>query len=346
MAKRNFLTKNILWIATILTIVGFVIIIAFIFINPFNDWSFNCSSELFSQYGSFIGGFVGPIFSLVAILLLYRTLIEQQKITSIQNFSIESQKNAFDTELFETTFFNLLRTQQELTNNLKAYIYFRDNDFKVTKKTVLDREFFGYSKVELTKIFKAFKTKRYLGKFDGSEESIHYLLVMIDEIHNPEMQVHPDDALEIEDSIRENERIRYTNSRYEIAENIWNSAQTKDPVELMSLSYSLFFQKYHYAIGHYFRHLYHIIKFAKEFSTTSKSNTDLNKRYVDFIQAQMSSYELMLLFYNAVSFPKLMNLLIQFNFLENLSEEDLIEPQHNCITGIKLKKRRNLIKIE
>lgn len=346
MEKDNFLTKNILWIVAILTVIGFVTIIAFTLINPFNDWSFNSSSELFSQYGSFIGGFVGPIFSLVAILLLYRTLLEQQKVTRIQDSSITSQKNAFDTELFETTFFNLLRTQQELTNNLKAYIYFRDKDFQLMKKTVLDREFFGYSKVELAKIFKALKTEKYLGQFDDSEESINYLQEQIHEIHNPERYVHPDDAQEEEDSFRESERIRYTNSRYEISENIWNSAQTKSTAELISLTYSLFFQKYHYAIGHYFRHLYHIIKFAKEFSSTSKNNADLNKRYVDFIQAQMSSYELMLLFYNAVSFPKLMELLIQFNFLENLSEEDLIEPQHNCIAGINLKKRKNLIGIE
>ena len=67
------------------------------------------------------------------------------------------------------------------------------------------------------------------------------------------------------------------------------------------------------------------------------------QRYSDFIQAQMSSFELTLLFYNSLSFPKLLRLLVVSNFLENLAEEDLISESHNCIDGIKLKKRSDLL---
>ena len=69
----------------------------------------------------------------------------------------------------------------------------------------------------------------------------------------------------------------------------------------------------------------------------------MSKKYIDFIQAQMSSYEMMLLFYNAISFPKLLKLLIEYNFLENLAVEDLIVISHNCIEGINLKKRKTLL---
>ena len=72
----------------------------------------------------------------------------------------------------------------------------------------------------------------------------------------------------------------------------------------------------------------------------------MSKRYIDFIQAQMSSYEMMLLFYNAISFPKLLKLLIDYNFLENLAVEDLIDKSHNCIDGIKLKTRKKLLGFE
>ena len=58
---------------------------------------------------------------------------------------------------------------------------------------------------------------------------------------------------------------------------------------------------------------------------------------------QMSSFEMMLLFYNSVSFPKLLSLIIEYNFLENLAIEDLVDISHNCIEGINLKSRENLI---
>jgi hypothetical protein len=69
----------------------------------------------------------------------------------------------------------------------------------------------------------------------------------------------------------------------------------------------------------------------------------INTKYSDFIQAQMSSFEMMLLYYNALAFPKMLELLKKSNFLENLAEEDLISESHNCVDGIKLKKRSDLL---
>ena len=53
----------------------------------------------------------------------------------------------------------------------------------------------------------------------------------------------------------------------------------------------------------------------------------------------MSTKEMLMVFYNSFSFPKLRELLIKYNLLENLTVENLIAPSHNCIDGYHLKKQ-------
>ena len=68
-------------------------------------------------------------------------------------------------------------------------------------------------------------------------------------------------------------------------------------------------------LGHYFRHLYHLLSFI------DKNAVDDKKQYYDFVQSQMSNEELMLLFYDALSdygYPKMYNL-IKGGMLENVS---------------------------
>ena len=66
----------------------------------------------------------------------------------------------------------------------------------------------------------------------------------------------------------------------------------------------------------------------------------ISKRYfelVQFVQAQMSTRELLMVFYNSFSFPKLRDLLIKYNLLENLTIENLVDKRHNCIFDYHLK---------
>nr|WP_262910638.1 putative phage abortive infection protein [Psychroserpens luteolus] len=125
--------------------------------------------------------------------------------------------------------------------------------------------------------------------------------------------------------------------------------------------YAIFFNKFHFVIGHYFRHIYHILLFVertenerierlKLIKNQRERNKEIEKakaefkQYAEFIQAQMSIPELFLLFYNSLSFPKLQRLLIKFNTLENLTIEDLLSEEHNEIEGINLKSRKELFK--
>mgnify|MGYP002245925193 FL=1 len=69
----------------------------------------------------------------------------------------------------------------------------------------------------------------------------------------------------------------------------------------------------------YFRHLYHILKFVRyseaqyfRYSSNHSQQADIHKKYreyVQFVQAQMSTAELKLLFYNSFLFPKMQELI-------------------------------------
>jgi hypothetical protein len=342
---ESFLIRKGIAIAIYILIIGSIITITFLFINPFNDWSFDADSELFARYGDFIGGFIGTIFSLVATLLLYNTLVAQRNTLSKQDELLTHQKLIFEIGQFESTMFNIIKTQRELKDEIKATFYTIDENFKQVSFDSEGKNYFFYSKNELHKIWLSIDNDQYLGKFD--EDYVEIIQQDIEQLYDPSSSsfTHPDDAKMEEQNLLKEERLKFANSFYYITKDRWEKLHKMETQKRLKSIYGFFFQKYHFALGHYFRHLYHILKFAFEFETKNKDFASISKKYIDFIQAQMSSYELMLLFYNALSFPKLLELIIHYNFLENLAEEDLVLKSHNCFEKIKLKKRRELLSL-
>ncbi|HZL10370.1 MAG TPA: putative phage abortive infection protein [Prolixibacteraceae bacterium] len=342
---KRFLNKNIIPFSFFLMIIGISIIAFATTKTPFNDWSFKIDPELSGQFGSFIGGIVGSLFSLVAALLLYKTLMTQVKTLKQQKKGLKRQKIASRIESFETTFFNLLSTQQEIRNTIKTYTFTLNENISIKRSDANGREFFAYSTIELKNLWLCINSTKYLGQHNSqSADSFNNQIEDIKDENSVNYIAIPDDFESAKSQLFIQEELKFTNHFYGITNDIWVKAQDSNTIEKIKLIYGLFFQKYHSAIGHYYRHLYHIINYTDlHFQMSSQLSENSAKKYIDFIQAQMSSYEMMLLFYNSVSFPKLLRLLVKYNFLENLAFEDLIDQSHNCIEGINLKSRRNLI---
>jgi hypothetical protein len=94
---------------------------------------------------------------------------------------------------------------------------------------------------------------------------------------------------------------------------------------IVKKAYYNFFGKHQYDLGHYFRNLYHIIKFIK------KSDIQEKQMYVSLVRAQLSSHELLLLFYNCVSDYglKFKPLISEYHFLKNMPREEyLLDTSH------------------
>ena len=90
--------------------------------------------------------------------------------------------------------------------------------------------------------------------------------------------------------------------------------------------YLAFYKPFHAELGHYFRNLYHIFKFIK----SSEFQHAEQRRYSSLARAQLSPYELTLLFYNCITplGDKFKLLIEEFGLLENLEKSLLIDPEH------------------
>lgn len=86
-------------------------------------------------------------------------------------------------------------------------------------------------------------------------------------------------------------------------------------------SYRTFYKEHQAELGHYFRHLYHIVKFIKTAPIENK------RHYTALLRAQLSGYEHLMLFYNGLSeygFQKFKPLIEEFALLENMPQEHLV----------------------
>ena len=87
-------------------------------------------------------------------------------------------------------------------------------------------------------------------------------------------------------------------------------------------AYEPFYREHQHEIGHYFRNFYRILKLVDESDVDNKSS------YTGILRAQMSSYELVLLFYNVLNpvGAKLRTLVERYEFLENMEVGLLCNP--------------------
>ena len=83
-----------------------------------------------------------------------------------------------------------------------------------------------------------------------------------------------------------------------------------------------FYRQHQHELGHYFRNLYRILKLVDE------SDVDNKCSYTGILRAQISSYELVLLFYNVLNpvGAKLKTLVERYEFLENMEVGLLCNP--------------------
>jgi hypothetical protein len=137
MKEKNKLAAAIVWIFAIIASGLFYYFLFYTGIKFFwvDKGEFVLANE--GQFGDFIGGVIGTIFSAIGFVLLYLTLTEQRKSLIEQRNSlneqrkaIEEQKKAFTKERFESKFFELIKLHRDNVSELK-YIKYIDGEDKV-----------------------------------------------------------------------------------------------------------------------------------------------------------------------------------------------------------------------
>jgi hypothetical protein len=104
----------------------------------------------------------------------------------------------------------------------------------------------------------------------------------------------------------------------------------KDVIE----KYVAFYEAHQGELGHYFRNLYHLIKFVNESDALNDADLKIEyenrRRYTSLVRATLSQFELALLFYNCVSplgKEKFKPLVVKFGLLKNFNTDSLLKPE-------------------
>jgi hypothetical protein len=263
-----------------------------------------CAPILFTKSGSIdftttgqIGDTIGGITAPIVGILGAALLF----FTLLEQHNFNKQQSELTTEdQFKSTFFNLLKTQRDILTKITGRFTSEANN----GDEISGLAFFKSAKNQLRLIYE------FLDRHD------HYR----DNDHVEDYGIH----------ISREAQKKYKNT-------------TED--KKIGIGYSCFFDKYD-GVGYYFRHLYHILKFIEQYENNKvdryrkKNENDIRekcKQYAQFVQAQMSIEEMVLLFYDSFMFKKLQDLIIHYGLLENLSVRHLIKQEHNCKPELKLK---------
>ena len=338
----KFLKSNYWWITPVLVIIFWGISWLVVdSIYPSNSCNYNANRGAFGDKF----GFINSLFSGLAFAGIVVSIFLQRKELSLQREELIETRKEFEEQNFQTSLFNLIKTQRQLGDEIEVTIDSTDGRGNYDTKTYNGRKFFIQSRKELMRI----------------KEWMTYGGNVIDDYKNITKDKYGKPTSYTNDVILIN-NIYETDKYYEVTEKEWGNAQFPEihSLQLGRTAYSIFFKKFHFAIGHYFRHLYHILNFISEqeneriikAKTNIKDKEKLQKReeeikkdfktYANFVQAQMSTHELFLLFYNMLTFKKNEALITKYGILENLAMEDLLDEKDNCIKGITLKSRESL----
>ncbi|PKL81211.1 MAG: hypothetical protein CVV25_00255 [Ignavibacteriae bacterium HGW-Ignavibacteriae-4] len=167
MLKNRHISERV---AVLFMVIGVLIILLSLGISFANsEQYFNVELSL-GEFGEFIGGFVGSLWSLAGILLFYSALVYQREelaeqkgilVTQtdamiFQSKELERQNDTLQKQKQEETFFHLLRFHIDLVETLT----FESNDIdmqsgKMQKQQVRGRNTFG----EFYNVFKRFYSK-------------------------------------------------------------------------------------------------------------------------------------------------------------------------------------------
>lgn len=102
--------------------------------------------------------------------------------------------------------------------------------------------------------------------------------------------------------------------------------------QLLKTSYDqVVFARFQSFLGHYFRNLYHIYRYI-HISDLIEDNE--KQFYSAVVRAQLSSFELLLIFYNSfvgLGFPRFRYLITEYNILTNINWDSIIHDSHRKI---------------
>jgi len=238
------------------------------------------------NFGSYLQGTTASVWALAGSFLIFVAFLGQMLQLRLQQAELEltradleeqkqqlsAQNESIKRQTFETSFFQLLNLQNEITQQMSIQVN------RTLMTPMASEESFTLT---------------------GRKCFAHFYRVFCDHAH----------------------------SRHGLADTAPVEAQRG----FLAEAYAGFYGEYQSDLGHYFRNLYHAFKFMAE----SRNIEDKDRQqYANLARAQLSAYELALLFYNSITPmpPAKKNefklLIEKFCLLKNLDRKLLLSKSH------------------
>lgn len=256
------------------------------------------------QYGAINALFSGFAFAGIIVTLLF------------QRRDLAETRNVMAQERFDTTFFQLLNLHIQTSKTIKTRTREGQQAFQefVESLKKSDPDFF---------VFAALQKIRH----DKIRQIIDARAINKNDL--PEL-----DSDEIANLTQAIAQGTSSFANYLDHDEVMHRERVIKAYEKAALAYIDYF-------SHYFRNLYHLLKFVDE---SVLITAEERKRYAKFIRAQLSDIELVCLFYNALApitlpgrgsmelgYPKMQNYLKEYDMLQNMNPLSLIHPTHKMI---------------
>ncbi|MDA8595228.1 putative phage abortive infection protein [Flavobacteriaceae bacterium] len=284
-------SKRLLWIGLFLFISG----IGFFIWKENFSFSNKLNSEKIAQFGDFIGGIVGSLWSLAGVILFYIALTEQRNDIQINRQTLQAQVDALNQQIKE---FELQRT--ELSETRKVF----KEQSETLKIQRFENTFFQLLSLHHELVDKLnFDRNQYFGKTEPLEKRA----VLSKAFEDLEKRIKNTNALPYKTSTGQTNYKESKPESIEIAEQRMSEAYTK-----------FYFDDYKQILSHYYRNVYHIFKFIYVSKLIAQNKKQF---YASLVRAQLSSDELYLIVYNSLidglGYPNFLFLIKEYDIMQN-----------------------------
>lgn len=328
------------WIVILLLFVALVFIL-FSFLAPVLFTQFSTAGGInFSntgQIGDTIGGLMNPFVALSGVIVtglafyiqyrankLQRHLFEVQQTDSKNQFQdqLDNQRALSSLQQFEAHFYEMLRLHREniLEMKIEGYVFEGKAKSKVSKDT-LGRKIFVTMKAEFEAVLSLYTQDRPLDL---------KAFIKCYKLYFHGIKRFQADFPEEKDFVMLVKKVR---KQHEDNPDLFDDEERKEYSGVkLNFNYRPF-SGHVSRLGHYYRHLYHCVKFVA--TSEVVTNYEDRMKFLDLLRAQLSNHEQVLLFYNWVAtfgenweIPE-QRFLTEYKMIHNLMYPELFK--HNFI---------------
>lgn len=285
--KNKITLENLLIFVAFLAVVGGIA-------HPFIIKYLVVKDKTFAELGpigDWFGGLSGPLIGFSSFILVYLAFRLQNNQNENQQIEFDKQNKILSLQRFESSFFQLMSFHNEIVQALWVKYEYRNN-YRVEERPKPGGKEGETERVQIN--------DKNVEESDKREYfSTVYLM----------MQHHLDE-------IRKNGK--------KLSSEMQNSIAYKESVAIEN--YSIIYEKEQASLGHYFRNLYHVVKYIH---SSELINETQKKHYAAILRAQLSAYEIVLLLYNCLvedlGYPKFKYLVEKYDLLQNMNHKLLLD---------------------